>query len=208
MTALSLKVPVVLAIFVGMGYQFLPRVSILIIIAMAALMVCLLILSISHGSNEAARRFCSHVLDGLPGMVGELLLFLAAGVLAVGLRTLVAATQLSLPIIGDFDAAAAGALLAAMVVISALGAHPIITIAVVTPLLGPINPNPQLLAVTYLFGWSLGTCASPLSGTHLVMQGRFGISSVRGALRNWPFVAVMYLVSLLFLMLVAKFQGV
>lgn len=208
MTASSLKVPVVLAISVGLGYKFLPQVSILIIIAMAALMVCLLMLPVSHGSDEAARKFCSHVLDGLPGMVGELLLFLAAGVLAVGLRTLVAATQLSLPIIGNFDAAAAGALLAAMVVISALGAHPIITIAVVTPLLAPINPDPQLLAVTYLFGWSLGTCASPLSGTHLVIQGRFGISSVKGALRNWPFVTIMYLVSLLFLMLVAKYQGV
>ncbi|NNK96294.1 MAG: hypothetical protein HKP41_18240 [Desulfobacterales bacterium] len=208
MTASSLKVPVVLAIFVSLGYQFLPQVSILIIIAMAALMVCLLMLPVSHGSDEAARRFCSHVLDGLPAMVGELLLFLAAGVLAVGLSTLVAATQIGLPIIGNFDAAAAGALLAAMVVISALGAHPIITIAVVTPLLAPINPDPQLLAVTYLFGWSLGTCASPLSGTHLVIQGRFGISSVKGALRNWPFVTVMYLVSLLFLMLVAKFQGI
>jgi hypothetical protein len=141
-------------------------------------------------------------------MVGELLLFLAAGVLAVGLRSLVAATHLSLPIFGGFDAVAAGTLLAAMVVISALGAHPIIAIAVITPLLAPINPDPQLLAVTYLFGWSLGTCASPLSGTHLVMQGRFGIPSVKGAVRNWPFVAVMYLVSLMFLILVAKFQGI
>jgi hypothetical protein len=207
MTASSLQVPVALALFVILGHLFLPQVSILIIIALAALIVCLLMLLVSQGSEKAARKFCSHILDGLPGMVGELLLFLAAGVLAVGLQTLVAATELRLPIFGDFDAAAAAALLAFMVVISTLGAHPIITIAVVTPLLAPISPNPQLLAVTYLFGWSLGTCASPLSGTHLVMQGRFGIPSVKGAVRNWPFVVVMYLVSLLFLTLVANLQG-
>jgi hypothetical protein len=208
LTISNLRVPVVLAICVGLGYLFLPQVPILIVIAVAALMVCLLMLFVSHGSTQAGRRFGSHIVHGLPGMVGELLLFLAAGVLAVGLRALVAAAQLSMPFSGSFGATAAGILLAAMVIISILGAHPIITIAVVTPLLTPINPDPQLLAVTYLLGWSLGTCAGPLSGTHLVMQGRFGIPSVKGAVRNWPFVAVMYLVALIFLKIVADIQGV
>ncbi len=208
LTVSSLRVPVILAICVGMGYIFLPQVPILIVIALAALMVCVLILSVSHGSIKTGRMLGSHVLHNLPGMIGELLLFLSAGVLAVGLRALVAAAQLSVPFFGDFDAAAAGILLAMMIVSSILGAHPIIAVSVVTPLLASINPDPQLLAVTYLFGWSLGTCAGPLSGTHLIMQGRFGIHNVKGAVRNWPFVAVMYCVSLIFLKLVASIQGV
>jgi len=208
LTVSSLQVPVILAICVALGYIFLPWVSILIIIAIAALAVCMLILFVSHGTITASKKLTSHVIHGLPGMVGELLLFLAAGVLAVGLRTLVSTAELSIPFFGNFGAAAAGMLLATMIVISVLGAHPIITIAVVTPLLTPINPDPQLLAVTYLFGWSLGTCAGPLSGTHLVMQGRFGIPSVKGAVRNWPFVGIMYLVALIFLKLVANIQGI
>jgi hypothetical protein len=208
LTVSSLRVPVILAICAGMGYIFLPQVPILIVIALAALVVCVLILFVSNGSIKTGRILGSHVLHNLPGMIGELLLFLSAGVLAVGLRALVAAAQLSVPFFGDFDAAAAGILLAMMIVSSILGAHPIIAVSVVTPLLASINPDPQLLAVTYLFGWSLGTCAGPLSGTHLIMQGRFGIHNVKGAVRNWPFVAVMYCVSLIFLKLVASIQGV
>ena len=208
LTVSSLRVPVILAICVGMGYMFLPQVPILIVIALAALVVCVLMLSVSHGSIKTGRMFGSHVLHNLPGMIGELLLFLSAGVLAVGLRTLVSAAHLSVPFFTDFDAAAAAILLALMIVSSILGAHPIIAVSVVTPLLASINPDPQLLAVTYLFGWSLGTCAGPLSGTHLIMQGRFGIHNVKGAVRNWPFVAVMYCVSLIFLKLVASIQGV
>ena len=204
----SLRVPVMLAACVGAGYIFLPQVPILIVIAMAALSVTALFLLAAHGLGGMASRLWTHILQGLPGMVGELLLFLAAGVLAVGLRSLVAATHFELGFSGNFDAALAGLLLAALIVVSAFGAHPVVFIAVVTPLLAPIHPDPQLLAVTYLFGWSLGTCSSPLSGTHLVMQGRFGIPSVKGAMRNWPFVAVMYLFSLAFLKLVALIQGV
>jgi hypothetical protein len=207
LTVSSLRVPVILAICVGMGYMFLPQVPILIVIALAALVVCVLMLFVWHGSIKTGRMLESHVLHNLPGMIGELLLFLSAGVLAVGLRTLVSAADLSVPFFGEFDAAAAGILLAMMIVSSILGAHPIIAVSVVTPLLASINPDPQLLAVTYLFGWSLGTCAGPLSGTHLTMQGRFGIHNVKGAVRNWPFVAVMYCVSLIFLKLVASIQG-
>lgn len=208
LTVSSLRVPLILAVCVGMGYLLLPQVPILVVIALAALLVCVLILFVSYGSIKTGRMLGSHVLHNLPGMAGELLLFLSAGVLAVGLRTLVAAAHLNVPFFDNFDAAAAGILLAMMIVISMLGAHPIIAVSVVTPLLASINPDPQLLAVTFLFGWSLGTCAGPLSGTHLIMQGRFGINNVKGAVRNWPFVAVMYCVSLIFLKLVASIQGI
>ncbi len=207
-TLSSLWLPLMLAACVGAGYVFLPSVPILIVIAMAALSVTAIFLLISHGGAGMISRLWSYMLQGLSGMVGELLLFISAGVLAVGLRALVTATHFELGFSGGFDAVFAGLLLASLIIVSALGAHPVVFIAVVTPLLAPINPDPQLLAVTYLFGWSMGTCSSPLSGTHLVMQGRFGISSVKGAMRNWPFVAVMYLISLVFLKLVALIQGI
>ena len=72
------------------------------------------------------------------------------------------------------------------------GIHPIIQIVAFTPLILTSGPNPELLGITYLFSWALGTCGSPLSGTNLVMQGRFGIVAWRGAMQNWPFIAVMY----------------
>jgi hypothetical protein len=94
-----------------------------------------------------------------------------------------------------------------MLLAAAAGVHPIISIAVATPLLAPLQPNPHLLAVTYVFAWSLGTCAGPLSGINLTIQGRYGLSSLGLALRNWPYAAVMYLVGALFLALIDAANG-
>ena len=129
------------------------------------------------------------------------MLFLGAGVLAVGLVSLIDLGQVSLPIT-FFDATIATVLLAVMIMISMLGIHPIVQVAGFVPLLLVVDPDPQLLALTFMFAWGLGTSASPLSGTHLVMQGRYGIPSWKGAIHNLPFVAVMYFVSvgLIFLM--------
>jgi len=208
LTMANLWLPCMLAAAVGLGHLALPRTSIMDIIALAALTVTVSVLVFSDGTVKAGRRIGGFVQRGLPAMVGELLLFLAAGVLAVGLRSLVMVMHLSLPLITVFDATAAALLLALLIIPSMLGAHPIITISVVVPLLAPLDPDPQLLAMTLLLGWGLGTCAGPMSGTHLVMQGRYGISSLKGALRNWPYVALMYPFGVLFLLLVALVRQV
>jgi len=123
--------------------------------------------------------------------VNELQLFLSAGVLASGLQAMVQTGSLSAPFT-HFTSSMACGLLATMVLIAAAGIHPVIQIAAVTPIVLATNPDLELLGLTYVFAWALGTCASPLSGTHLVMQGRYGITAWRGAVQNWPFVAVMY----------------
>ena len=199
MTLSNLWLPCILVICVLLGHIFLPHASILAVIALSALAVSSIGLWFSSGFIGAKSQLEQHILKGLPKMVNELVLFLAAGTLAIGLQTLVAATHMSLPFGGGFDATAATILLAGMVLLSLLGVHPIISIAVATPLLTPITPDSQLLAVTFVFSWSLGTCASPLSGLNLIFQGRYGIPSIRLAMLNWPYVAVMLLVAAVFL---------
>ena len=115
---------------------------------------------------------------------------------------------MSLPFGEGFNATYATMLLAGMVLLSSLGVHAIITIAVATPLITPINPNPQLLALTFVFSWSLGACANPLSGLNLIFQGRYGIPSIKLAMLNWPYVAVMFLVATIFLYAAAIILGV
>ncbi len=207
-TLSSLWVPSLLALFVLLGHFTLPHASILVIIALAALLVTVVGLCFSVGCQGAFNTLGAHITRGLPRMVGELLLFLAAGVLAVGLRTIVSATHISLPFAGVFGASAAGLLLVSMVLISILGVHPIISISVVTPLLVPFNPDPQLLALTYIFAWSLGTCAGPLSGLNLIFQGRYGMSALQIARRNWPFAAMMTLAGLALLHGAALIRGI
>jgi hypothetical protein len=198
-TPSNLWLPGVLVIGVLLGHTILPHASILSVIALSALSAAFIGLYFFRGFDEAKSQLQQHVLTGLPKMVNELVLFLAAGVLAIGLQTFVTATHMSLPFGDGFDAAAATILLAGMVLLSLIGIHPVISIAVATPLLTPIAPDPQLLAITFVFGWSLGACASPLSGLNLIFQGRYGIPSIKLAVLNWQYVAVMFLVAAIFL---------
>ncbi len=199
----SLWVPVVLAISVAIGSACWPDVPILFVIAIAALGVSVVVLVVRTSPARAVRTLAGHVRQGLPAMVGELLLFLGAGFLAVGLSAIVDSGVIALPI-SEFTAPMAGLLLAGIVLFSALGLHPVIAVAAVTPVLAPLDASPLLLAVTFLFGWSLGTSASPLSGTHLIFQGRYGIPSFRGAVWNWPYVAVMLVVGIILLQLLPQ----
>ena len=66
-------------------------------IALSALAVSFIGLYLHNGFNGAKSQLLQHILKGLPKMVNELVLFLAAGILAIGLQTLVAATHMSLP---------------------------------------------------------------------------------------------------------------
>ena len=123
-------------------------------------------------------------------MSGELALFLAAGVLAAGIASLVdgAGWTLDLP---HFGAGQASLLLILMVALSAAGVHPVISIASAHAVLAPLAPDPNLMGITYLMTWAGGVASSPLSGMHLAMQGRFGVDA-RGFLRwNGGFVLLM-----------------
>jgi len=152
-----------------------------------------------QGLSATLHRLVDYIRVDLPKMVGELQLFISAGILASGLQTLVQIGTLSAPV-DEFTGLTACALLAALLVIAALGLHPVILIVSVAPIMLAINPDPVLLGLTFLFGWSLGTCVSPLSGTNLVMQGRFGIVAWRGAMQNWPYIAVLYCFACLILL--------
>lgn len=134
-------------------------------------------------------------------MINELQLFLAAGVLAAGLATLIGGSFLTAST--AFTASSAALLLGALILLAVAGVHPVVMVTGATPMIMSLNPAPDLLAVCYLLAWALGTCASPLSGTHLAFQGRYGLPSWKGALWNWPYVAFMYCLAVVLLYLVA-----
>jgi len=173
----------------------LPELTILVVIALSSLLLTVAVLCLKSGIASAGRSLSRYVVCEFPKSANELLLFLSAGVFATGLTAFLESThfQLSLP---SYTLQAASLTLASMIIIAAIGIHPVIQISALTPLLLPINPDPELLAITYLFAWALGTCASPLAGTHLIIQGRYGIPAWKGAVQNWPFVAIMYFVGI------------
>lgn len=187
----KLWLPATLTAVVLITQALLPNLNILVTIALSALLLTLVILCVRQGIIKAIQSLSRYVISELPRSANELLLFLSAGVLATGLTAFVESTEFQLSLT-SYSLQAACMTLACMILIAAIGIHPVIQISALTPLLLPINPDPELLAITYLFAWALGTCASPLSGTHLIIQGRYGIPAWKGAVQNWPFVAIMY----------------
>ena len=185
----ALWVPVLLASLVMIVHQLSPTTAILTLISSLAVSLTLAVLLLRNTARAPA-LFLNHVRDGLPRMSGELLLFLAAGVLAAGIGSAVQSIGWALDL-EHFGATQASLLLLLMVGLSVAGVHPVISIATAHGLLLPLAPDPNLIGITFLMAWAQGVAISPLSGMHLGMQGRFGIDS-RGFLRwNGSFTLVM-----------------
>lgn len=194
----SLWVPALLALVVVLLAWRAPDWSVLTHISIGALAVSLLGLKLRNSWANTFHALIRQVTEHVPAMVNELSLFLVAGVLAAGLASLLSSDIGWVPDTG-FGLLQAGLLLGLMVLLAVVGVHPVVTVSGATPLVLSLNPDPNLLAIVYLLAWSLGTCASPLSGTHLVFQGRYGVSNWRAAAANWPFVAALYVAAMPFL---------
>lgn len=187
------------AVVVGMQAIF-PFMPILVVISLSALALSAGVLCTRLGACKAGGTLYRHVLQGLPRSSNELLLFLSAGVLATGLSAFLESTHFELGL-SSYTLQAACITLALMILTAAAGIHPVIQISVLTPLILPIEPDPDLLAMTFLFAWALGNAASPLSGTHLMFQGRYNVPAWKLAVQNWPYVVPMYFVAIFLLTL-------
>ena len=193
----ALWIPALLALLVMAAHWLLPAVPLLSLISLLSLGLTLLVLSLRH-RDGALPRFTHQIRHGLPRMSGELVLFLAAGVLAAGIASAVQSSGWTLDLL-EFGATEASVLLVLMVGVSALGVHPVISIATAHGVLAPLAPDPNLMGITYLMSWAAGVSSSPFSGMHLAMAGRFGVDS-RGFLRwNGRFTLLMVAVDALVL---------
>ena len=199
----ALKVPAILIVTVALMTQLLAETSILVLIAISGLLVTASVLVVRHGVAGSITRLRTYVINGLPRIVNELCLFLAAGVLAGGISALIQHSVFENPF-EQFDAITATQILAIMLLCAFCGIHPIIMISGFAPMIMTLNPDPNLLAVTFLFAWHLGTCSNPLSGTNLVFQGRYGIPGWKIAFWNWPYAIVMFVIGSLWLQLMAE----
>ena len=199
----ALKIPAMLIVTVIAMSQLFSTIPILVVIAVSALLVTSLTLLLREGFSAASTQLREYINEGLPRIVNELCLFLAAGVLAAGISALILHGVLDNPFT-RFDAITAAEVLAIMLFCGFCGIHPIIMISSFAPMIMTLDPDPNLLAATFLFAWHLGTCSNPLSGTNLVFQGRYSISGWKLAFWNWPYALLMLLVGALWLQVVAQ----
>ncbi|MDD3517317.1 MAG: hypothetical protein PHQ14_03120 [Chromatiales bacterium] len=196
----ALWLPATLALLVLLVHAIRPDWPVLVVICLLAPL-----LSIAYAllhRTQAAGALRRHVERDLPGMSNELLLFLAAGVMAAGVHALMAGLGGWLPF-DRFGGVEAALTLFAMYALAFAGVHPVINIAVLGTLLAPLDPDPTLLAMTFLCAWATGVASSPFSGMNLALQGRYHIDPLDILRWNGPYSLLMVTLSAAVLMLYA-----
>lgn len=171
-----LWLPATLALTVFTVHAHYPNVPVLTIIASLAPLIAWLGVCLKVGPARAGSRLADHVTTRLAGMSGELLLFLSAGVLAVGLSTIFAAAGIRIPET-DFYGLGASLALLLVILLAAAGLHPIISLSALVPLLGPLSLTQEGTVMLYVAGWSIGCTLCPYSGTNLILQARHHFSA-------------------------------
>jgi len=198
----ALWVPAVLALSVIFVRDAKPAWSVMAIIALLAPVVTAVTLLFREG-NLAAASMVRLIRIRLPEMGSEMTLFLAAGVLSAGMAGVIAALDLSVPF-ASFGGFEASILLIAIILFAWLGFHPIIVVSVVGPWLAPLDPDPNLVAMTFLMTWGIGLTACPMAATMLAMRGRYEVPFRELLRRNRGFSFKMTLVCIVVLNVYAR----
>jgi hypothetical protein len=196
----SLLVPAVLSILVIIAHYIFPDVSTLILVASVVMLTVIVYLSVLYTPAKVVSVYKEHVENGIANSSSELLLFLSAGLLAVGISSAALSADFHLPLLQFTGTHAAGTLIS-IVFLAIIGLHPIISISVLGGLLAPLSPDPNLLGLMFLFSWGIGVVVSPLSGINLLLQSRYNITGLALVRMNGGFSVIMLLLGCTILVL-------
>ena len=188
----SLWLPFVLVGLVAVAHWRWPSLSVLLLVALLAPLLAATVLAARAGPVGAMRAAARFALTDLPGMSGELTLFLAAGVLGGGLTALVSAYPSMVPAFA-LDPVTGTVALAGIVLCAMAGVHPLVSVTALVAVTLPASPDPTLLAVVCVTGWGIGSVAGPYTGINLVLAARCGVSSWLLARWNALYCAIMVL---------------
>lgn len=192
--------PLLLAMSVLSAHLLAPRLSIVSLVTLAV-PIYAFIACRKRGPLSRAAEF---IRRDLPSMGPEVLLFFAAGVLGTGITALVNHSNLTLPFIGS-GALAAALGLGVILLMAAIGIHPIVGITAVASILSHIVIRPDLLALSFLMGWGLGVSICPISGINLLLAGRYQIPLGRVWSWHGGFVFCAYLICCIWLFIIDHF---
>ncbi|WP_020559872.1 hypothetical protein [Thiofilum flexile] len=195
----SLALPLGLALSIIVLHYLLPKVPILTLVALLAMIFSAALLIIKNLAVQ--QRFAEHVQAAPLRMARELALFLGAGVLTVGLKS-VLSTFPEVSLFNQFTGLEAALSLGVAIMLALIGIHPLIAIALIGPMATPLVANPNVLGLLFLSIWSLGVVASPLSGMNVMVRGQLEIAGADLFRWHIGYVGVMWvLLSLLFTVL-------
>ena len=188
----SLVVPVFLAAVVIGMHRFRPDISILNLICMLAPAGSLVFMK----GRPRLATLHDFVKNRMASVSSQFALFLAAGVFSTGLKSI----TLLYPALFSFGNSAFtpwlfAILLGVMILIGIMGVHPVVSIAIVSPLLLPLNVDHSQMGFLFLSSWAISTGSSPLSGVGLALVSRYQASPREIIADNWHYALVMWAIA-------------
>ncbi len=188
----SLFVPVILAASVICLHHFKPDISIIRIICLLSPVGALIFMK----GRPRMSTFKHFVGSKLTSVNSQFALFLAAGVFSTGIKSL----TLVYPTLFSFSGATFTPLiftlvLGAMIAVGTIGVHPLMSIAIVSPLLIPLSPDNSQLGFLFLSSWAISTGSSPLSGVGLALTSRYHASPREIVQNNWHYAIAMWAIT-------------
>lgn len=184
----TLTVPVLLAAAVICVHHFWHDVNILLLICVVSPAGALLFMK--------GRPRLATIKDFIDNRIGsvnsQFALFLAAGAFSTGIKSIIHVYPALFSLEGStLTPMLFAIILGAMIIVGIMGVHPIVSIAIVSPLLMPLNPNHSQLGFLFLSSWAISTGSSPLSGVGLALVSRYQASPRELIQSNWHYAVVM-----------------
>lgn len=185
----SLLMPVVLASIV-MGIHFLfPHVHILTLISLIAPIGALCFMK----QRPRYQVVHQYIKNRLSNVGSQFALFLAAGVFSSGISALIHGYPNLIQLQADsLNPWLFFLVSAVMILISQIGVHPVVSVALVSPLLMPIGASANQMAFLFLSVWGTATATSPLSGVGLAMISRYQAVAKRIVALNYRYMIGMW----------------
>jgi hypothetical protein len=197
-----LVLPITMGIIVIGLHRAIPTVKLAVVVLMVSLVVPVAVLAVTR-TRHLPRIMTGHVVRGLRPMQSEAVLFTAAGALSVGLGALVDVVGFTVPA-GYYNVWFAWLSVIAMTFVALVGVHPVVSIAAIAAVLGPVISEPTLFAMAGTIAWGTAAAVGPISGLNVFLAGRFGVSGFDVAKRNLPYLFVVVVLALPTLLLCAK----
>lgn len=188
----SLTVPLFLAAVVLAVHHFWPDFNILLLICLVAPTGAFLFM---HGRPRLAT--IDHFIENkIASVSSQFAMFLAAGVFSTGLKSMLTVYPHLIQLgTTTFTPFLFGLLLTAMIAVGMMGVHPIVSIALLSPLLTPLTPNHSQLAFLFLSSWAVTAGSSPLSGVGLALVSRYHASPKAILVCNFHYAIAMILIA-------------
>ena len=202
LSAKVLVLPITMGVIVIGIHQAVPTVKLAVVVLLVSLVVPVVVLAVTR-RRHLPRIVAGHIVRGLRPMHSEAVLFTAAGVLSVGLGALVDVIGFTVPA-GYYNVWFAWLSVVAMTTVALVGVHPVISIAGLAAVLGPVISEPTLFAMAGTIAWGTAAAVGPISGLNVFLAGRFGVDGFDVAKRNLPYLFIVVVLALPTLLLCAK----